>query len=105
MNIKLHVKWQEIDDQGTEDINYKKKFDQLEKTIFDLRLGMEALTNNFQATLESPSKSTNIRLSHTTYHRIQKREGNYISKLFILLDIFNISKYNPSIFSVNIILS
>ena len=58
MNIKLHVKWQEIDDQGTEDINYKKKFDQLEKTIFELRLGMEALTNNIQATLESTVKST-----------------------------------------------
>ena len=58
MNIKLHVKWQEIDDQGTEDINYKKKFDQLEKTIFELRLGMEALTNKFQAILESPVKST-----------------------------------------------
>ena len=58
MNIKLHVKWQEIDDQGTEDINYKKKIDQLEKTIFELRLEMEALTNNFQATPESPVKST-----------------------------------------------
>ena len=58
MNIKLHVKWQEIDDQGTEDINYKKKFDQLEKTIFELRLGMEAFTNNIQATLESTVKST-----------------------------------------------
>ena len=58
MNIKLHVKWQEIDDQGTEDINYKKKFDQLEKTIFELRLGMEAISNNIQATLESTVKST-----------------------------------------------
>ena len=58
INIKLHVKWQEIDDQGTEDINYKKKFDQLEKTIFELRLGMEAFTNNIQATLESTVKST-----------------------------------------------
>ena len=58
MNIKLHVKWQELDDQGTEDINYKKKLDQLEKTIFELRLGMEALTNNIQATLESTVKST-----------------------------------------------
>ena len=58
MNIKLHVKWQEIDDQGTEDINYKKKFDQLEKTIFELRLGMEAFTHNIQATLESTVKST-----------------------------------------------
>ena len=58
MNIKLHVKWQEIDDQGTEDINYKKKLDQLEKTIFELRLGMEAISNNIQATLESTVKST-----------------------------------------------
>ena len=31
INIKLHAKWKEIDVQGTEDINYKKKIDQLEK--------------------------------------------------------------------------
>ena len=55
----MHVKWKEIDEQGTEDINYKKKFDQLEKTIFELRLGMEALTNNFQPSLGSLVKNTN----------------------------------------------
>ena len=70
MNIKLHVKWQEIDDQGTEDINYKKKFDQLEKTIFELRLGMEALTNKFQAILESPVKST--------IQKVVAQEGRYV---------------------------
>ena len=76
MNIKLHVKWQEIDDQGTEDINYKKKFDQLEKTMFELRLGMEAISNNIQATLESTVKRT--------IQKVMAEEGinlNYCHKL------------------------
>ena len=32
----------------------------------------------------------NILLSHTSYHRIQKREGNYLSKLFIFYDILTL---------------
>ena len=54
----LHFKWLEIDEQRKEDINYKKKIYQLEKAFFELRLGVEAFTNNFQATLESVVKDT-----------------------------------------------
>ena len=44
--------------------------------------------------------NTKIRLSHTKYHRIQKREGNYISKLFILLDIL---LYSSLVATLNIL--
>ena len=58
INIKLNVKWKEIDEQRPEDINYKKKVDQLEKTMLEPRLGIESFTNSFQTTLESLVKNT-----------------------------------------------
>ena len=56
--MKLHAKYPEIDEHGTQDIKYKKNVDQLEKTIFELQLGQEAFINNFQVTLESLVKDT-----------------------------------------------
>ena len=47
INFKLHVKWKEIDEQGTEDINYKKKIDQLEITIFELQKALVEQGKNY----------------------------------------------------------
>ena len=71
--MKLDVKWQEIDEQATEDINYKKKIDQLEKAFFELRLGVEAFTNNFKATPNSVVKDKN--------QKVIAEKGKYLSYL------------------------